>query len=155
MHNALWQRAVREHQRLRGTDRRAADDAVTVAVNHLGFLQEKAPWFTADPRLRAAAIDETLRHAMLGDAVRERARAGCLGALLVHPRRPARRPDREAADPLAGDVGPRGAHRRLPASLGRLGRDRLSTGQIRRGLADGGGRMPTRPSNSGVRAEEM
>jgi hypothetical protein len=44
-------------------------DAVTVAVNHLGFLQEKAPWFSADPRLRAAAIDETLRHAMLGDAV--------------------------------------------------------------------------------------
>jgi hypothetical protein len=69
MHNALWQRAVREHQRLRGTDPRAADDAVTIAVNHLGFLQEKAPWFTADPRLRATAIDETIRHAMLGDAV--------------------------------------------------------------------------------------
>jgi hypothetical protein len=69
MHNALWQRAVREHQRLRGTDRRAADDAVTVAVSQLGFLQEKAPWFTADPGLRAAALDETARHAMLGDTV--------------------------------------------------------------------------------------
>lgn len=69
MHNALWQRAVREHQRLRGTDRRAADDAVTVAVNQLGFLQRKAPWFTADLGLRATALDETARHAMLGDAV--------------------------------------------------------------------------------------
>jgi hypothetical protein len=69
MHNALWQRAVGEHQRLRGTDRRAADEAVTVAVNHLGFLQEKAPWFTADPGLRAAALDETVRHAMLDDTV--------------------------------------------------------------------------------------
>ena len=69
MHNALWQRAVREHQRLRGTDRQAADEAVTVAVNHLGFLQEKAPWFTADPGLRAAALDETVRHAMLDDTV--------------------------------------------------------------------------------------
>jgi len=69
MHNALWQRAVREHQRLRGTDRRAADEAVTSAVNHLGFLQEKAPWFTADPGLRAAALDETVRHAMLDDTV--------------------------------------------------------------------------------------
>ncbi|HEX4287636.1 MAG TPA: hypothetical protein VH021_01875 [Trebonia sp.] len=69
LRNALWQRAASEHQRLRGTDRRAADDAVTVAVNHLGFLQEKAPWFTADSRLRATAIDETLRHPVLGDAV--------------------------------------------------------------------------------------
>ena len=69
MHNALWQRAVREHQRLRGTDRRAADDAVTVAVNQLGFLQQKAPWFTADPGLRAAALGETARHAMLGETV--------------------------------------------------------------------------------------
>jgi hypothetical protein len=42
---------------------------VTSTINHLGFLQENAPWFTGDPRLRAAAIDETLRHAMLGDQV--------------------------------------------------------------------------------------
>jgi len=66
---ALWQRAAREHQRLRGTDRRAADDAVTVAVNHLGFLLENAPWFSADPRLRAKAVNETARHTMLADAV--------------------------------------------------------------------------------------
>jgi hypothetical protein len=69
LRSALWQRAVREQQRLRGTDKSTADYAVTSAVNHLGFLLENAPWFSADPRLRADAIDETLRHAMLGDAV--------------------------------------------------------------------------------------
>jgi hypothetical protein len=69
MHNALWQRAVREQQRLRGTNVATADYVVTEAVNHLGFLAENAPWFSTDPRLRDAAIDQTLRHAMLGDAV--------------------------------------------------------------------------------------
>jgi hypothetical protein len=65
----LWQRAVSEHQRLRGTSPREADDAVTVAVNHLGFLLKNAPWFEADPRLRAAAVDETARHTMLAEPV--------------------------------------------------------------------------------------
>ena len=69
MHNALWQRAVREQQRLRGSNAATADYVVTEVINHLGFLDENAPWFGADPRLRAAAIDETLRRAMLGDAV--------------------------------------------------------------------------------------
>jgi len=69
LRSALWQRAVAEYQRLRGTDKRTADEAVTLAINHLGFLLEKAPWFTADPRLRAAATDETLRHVMLADRV--------------------------------------------------------------------------------------
>ena len=69
MHNALWQRAVREQQRLRGANPAAADYAVTEAINHLGFLEENAPWFSDDARLREAAIDETLRHAMLGEAV--------------------------------------------------------------------------------------
>jgi hypothetical protein len=69
MHSALWQRAVREQRRLRGTNAATADYAVTEAVNHLGFLAENAPWFSSDARLREAAIDETLRHAMLGDAV--------------------------------------------------------------------------------------
>ena len=69
MHNALWQRAVREQQRLRGSNAATADYVVTEVINHLGFLEEDAPWFGADPRLRAAAIDETLRRAMLGDAV--------------------------------------------------------------------------------------
>jgi hypothetical protein len=67
-YHALWQRAVREQQRVAGMDKRAADDAVTLVVNQLGQLLEDASWF-ADPRLRAAAIDETLRHAMLGDDV--------------------------------------------------------------------------------------
>jgi hypothetical protein len=97
---ALWQRAVREHQRLRGTAPGAADDAVTVAVNHLGFLQEKAPWFSADPRLRAAAIDETLRHAMLGDAVPSEP-AQDAWARSWSTRGTGRGPDRETFDPLA------------------------------------------------------
>ena len=100
MHQALWQRAVREHQRLRGTASEAADDAVTVAVNHLGFLQENAPWFNADPRLRAAAIDETLRHAMLGDAVPSEPAQDVWGRSWS-TRVNGRQPDREAADPLA------------------------------------------------------
>ena len=68
-YSALWQRAVREQQRLRDTNTAAANDAVTEAVNHLGFLGENAPWFSADPQLREAAIDQTLRRAMLGDVV--------------------------------------------------------------------------------------
>lgn len=66
--SALWQRAVSEQQRVGGMDKHAADDVVTLAINHLGHLAERAPWFT-DPRLRELAIDETLRHAMLGDDV--------------------------------------------------------------------------------------
>jgi hypothetical protein len=100
MHHALWQRAVREHQRLRGTAQGGADDAVTVAVNHLGFLQEKAPWFSADPRLRAAAIDETLRHAMLDDAgLSEPAQDAW--ARSWSARVTGQGPDWEAAEPLA------------------------------------------------------
>jgi hypothetical protein len=68
MWNALWQRAVREQQRIAGIDERAADDVVTLVINHLSHLAERAPWFT-DARLREAAIDETLRHAVLGDDV--------------------------------------------------------------------------------------
>lgn len=69
MQGALWQRAVREQRRLAALDARAADAAVTSVVNHLGHLLEQAPWFSTDNRLREAAIDETLRHAMLGDRV--------------------------------------------------------------------------------------
>lgn len=69
MHRALWQRAVAERQRLAGEDERAANDMVTSAVNHLGNLASSAAWFTADERLREAAIDETLRHAMLDERV--------------------------------------------------------------------------------------
>lgn len=69
VHGALWQRAVREQQRIAGVDKRAAEEAVTSVINHLGHLDEEAAWFTTDPRLREAAIDETLRHAVLGDDV--------------------------------------------------------------------------------------
>jgi hypothetical protein len=68
MHAALWQRAVREQQQVGEMDARAADEAVTSVTNHLGHLAEEA-WFTLDGRLREAAIDETLRHAMLRCAV--------------------------------------------------------------------------------------
>jgi hypothetical protein len=69
LRSALWQRAVSEQQRLTGTSKGAADDVVTSVMNHLGHLAEQAPWFTTEPRLRAAAMDETLRHAVLGEAV--------------------------------------------------------------------------------------
>jgi hypothetical protein len=69
MHAALWQRAVRERQRLAGGTARAADDAVTAVINHVGHLDERAGWFGTDPRLREAAIDETLRRALLGESV--------------------------------------------------------------------------------------
>jgi hypothetical protein len=69
MHNALWQRAVRERQRLAGEDERTASYVVTSAVNHLGHLDSEAAWFSAGERLRETAIDETVRYAMLGDRV--------------------------------------------------------------------------------------
>jgi hypothetical protein len=42
---------------------------VTLVVNHLTHLQQQVPWSTAEARLREAAIDETLRHAVRGDHV--------------------------------------------------------------------------------------
>jgi len=66
MRGALWRQAAAEYQRLSGAGARAADDAVTTAVNHLLHLQDNAPWFTSDARLREAATDETVLHAMLG-----------------------------------------------------------------------------------------
>jgi hypothetical protein len=69
MHAALWQRAVRERQRLAGGSARAADDAVTAVMNHVGHLNERAAWFNADSRLRETAIDETLRRALLAEPV--------------------------------------------------------------------------------------
>jgi hypothetical protein len=69
MYRALWRRAVADRQRLAREDERTADDVVTSAVNHLGTLASNAAWFTADERLREAAIDETLRHAMLDERV--------------------------------------------------------------------------------------
>jgi hypothetical protein len=66
---ALWQRAVREQARICGIGTGQADEIVTLVVNHLTHLQQEAPWLTAEPRLREAAIDETLRHAVLGEDV--------------------------------------------------------------------------------------
>jgi hypothetical protein len=100
LHSALWQRAVREQQRLTGADARAANEGVTSAINHLGHLAEHAEWFSTDPRLRAAAIDETLKRAMLGDtAASEPAQAAWIRYWSVHTTRPGRDP--ESADPFA------------------------------------------------------
>jgi hypothetical protein len=70
MRSRLWHRAVREQQRIGAMSEQAADEVVTSVIDHLGHLAEKAPWFGAPGQLREAAIDETLRYAMLGDAVR-------------------------------------------------------------------------------------
>jgi hypothetical protein len=67
--HALWQRAVREQARISGVGERQADEIVTLVVNHLTELQEQGGWFTAEPTLREAAIDETLRHSVLGEDV--------------------------------------------------------------------------------------
>jgi hypothetical protein len=69
MRAALWQRAVRERQRLAGGNARAAEDVVTSVINHLVRLGDRAAWFGTDARLREAAIDETLRRALLADSV--------------------------------------------------------------------------------------
>jgi hypothetical protein len=69
MYAALWQRAVRERQRLAGGTAHLADEAVTAVINHLGHLDERAAWFGADARLRETAIDQTLRRALLADSV--------------------------------------------------------------------------------------
>jgi hypothetical protein len=69
IYNALWQRAVREQARISGCDKRQADEIVTLVINHLGHLAERADWFSADRALRDAAIDETLRHSVLGEDV--------------------------------------------------------------------------------------
>jgi hypothetical protein len=98
MYGALWQRAVREQQRIAGVDKRAANDVVTSVINHLGHLAEQAPWFATDTRLREAAIGETLRHAVLGESVPS------LPAQLAWARYWAQRipgPGREPADVLA------------------------------------------------------
>jgi hypothetical protein len=69
MYSALWQRAVREQQRIAGVDGTTADAMVTSVINHLGHLAQHAEWFADDARLRETAIDETLRHAVLRDMV--------------------------------------------------------------------------------------
>jgi hypothetical protein len=69
---ALWRRAARELSDQTGIGKRAADDIITSVVNQLTRLDEQAPWFTGDARLRGRAIDETLRHAVLDEPVPSR-----------------------------------------------------------------------------------
>jgi hypothetical protein len=70
--HALWQRAVSEQARISGISSRHADEIVTLVVNHVTHLQQEAAWFTEETALRDAAIDETLRHAVLGEDVRSK-----------------------------------------------------------------------------------
>lgn len=58
-HGELWEAAVRAQMHLADQSRQDANETVTILVNQLGRLQEKASWF-ADKRLRDAAVTETL-----------------------------------------------------------------------------------------------
>jgi hypothetical protein len=58
-HGELWEAAVRAQMHLADQSRQDANEAVTILVNQLGRLQEKASWF-ANKRLRDAAVTETL-----------------------------------------------------------------------------------------------
>jgi hypothetical protein len=55
----LWEAAVRAQMHLADQSRQDANEVVTIMVNQLGRLQEKATWF-ANKRLRDAAVTETL-----------------------------------------------------------------------------------------------
>jgi hypothetical protein len=57
----LWEAAVRAQMHLADQSRQDANEAVTMLVNQLTQLYEKAAWF-ADDRLRAAAITESLMY---------------------------------------------------------------------------------------------
>lgn len=56
----LWDAAILHQTHLADQQLEPAHDAVTAMVNQLVQLQEEAPWFSDDPRLRNAAIVETL-----------------------------------------------------------------------------------------------
>ena len=98
---ALWRRAARELSDQAGIRKDAADDIVTSVVNQLISLDEQAPWFTGDARLRERAIDETLRHAVLDEPVPSRPAAG-MGPLLCGEEAPR---GSRARGPLRGRAG--------------------------------------------------
>lgn len=60
--HGLWEATVSAQAELTGQSRDEANDVVTTMVNQLTGLREHAPWFTADPRLREAAITETIAY---------------------------------------------------------------------------------------------
>jgi len=70
--HALWQRAVDQQMERSGSGYESANDLVTLVVNLVGHLNEKASWFTEDPLLREGAIDETLRYHLFGEEVPSR-----------------------------------------------------------------------------------
>jgi hypothetical protein len=94
--HALWQRAAREQARISGIGEHQADEIVTLVVNHLTKLHEEVRWFTAEPRLREAAIDQTLRHAVLGEDVPSKpAQQAWARYWAGHTSRPAQEPGEE------------------------------------------------------------
>ena len=116
---ALWQRAVhelltRQHRRARGQQHR-----LRLVVDQLTNLDEQAPSFTGDARLRGRAIDE--RCGTLSSTSRspsrlaQQARA-CYRAMRMSSRVSA--PD--AGVQLGGD-GPRAAQRGLAGGMGSMG----------------------------------
>jgi hypothetical protein len=66
---ALWRRAVHELADRSQIGLGKAEDTVNLFVNHLTALVQHARWFSEDGRLRDRAVDETLRHALLGEKV--------------------------------------------------------------------------------------
>jgi hypothetical protein len=60
--HGLWEATVTVQARLTGRPRDEANDVVTAMVNELTGLREHASWFAAEPRLREAAIIETIAY---------------------------------------------------------------------------------------------
>jgi hypothetical protein len=60
--HGLWEATVTVQARLTGRSRDEANHVVTAMVNQLTGLWEHASWFTAEPRLREAAITETIAY---------------------------------------------------------------------------------------------
>lgn len=61
----LWERAVRSHKHLTGQSVDTASAAITEMLSHITSLASTASWFE-DPMHREAAIEETLRFAVMG-----------------------------------------------------------------------------------------
>jgi hypothetical protein len=66
---ALWRRMVHELSDRSGSGLSKAEERVNAFTNQLTALVQHARWFSQNERLRERAVDETLRHALLGEKV--------------------------------------------------------------------------------------
>jgi hypothetical protein len=66
---ALWRRMVHELSNRSGVSLNQAENLVNSFTNQLTALVQHARWFGENQRLRERAVDETLRHALLGEKV--------------------------------------------------------------------------------------